>query len=68
MFLLGAAGMETKKLLLRAQFYYDEAQKMRGAALCEDNEKRRKVLLEIAQSYDDLSREIIAEVKAKGPQ
>lgn len=36
---------------------------MRDIAISEGNEARRKIILEIADAYDELARQIVAEVK-----
>ena len=44
--------------MLRAQFYHDEAKKLRGLAGAEDKERGRETLLQLADSYDQLSEQI----------
>jgi hypothetical protein len=39
---------------IKAQHYYDQAQKMRQLAACEEDEASRSALLEIADGYDRL--------------
>lgn len=57
--------MTKGKPLLRAQFYHDEAHKLRQHAAAEAQESRRKVLLEIAESYEATARQLLNEAKRK---
>lgn len=60
---MGLGGMERRKPLIRAQFYHEEAQKLRAHAATEDQESRRKVLLEIAESYEETANMLIEQAK-----
>ena len=53
------------KPFLRAQYYHDEAKKLRSLAESEEKASRRRMLFRIAESYDLLSRELFAEAKVK---
>ena len=53
----------SSKPLLRAQFYHDEAKKLRDMAATEEKESRRQVLLEIAESFDELAAQVVAEIR-----
>lgn len=57
--------MDKGKPLLRAQFYHDEAQKLRQLAAAEAKESRREGLLEIAESYEATARQLLDEAKRK---
>jgi hypothetical protein len=59
--------MDTGKPLNRAQFYHEEARKLREHAASEEGEFRRKTLLEIADSYEETARQLLAEAKGKLP-
>ena len=51
--------LERRKPLLRAQFYNEEAQKLRHQAASEEKEQRRKTLLEIAESYEQTANMLV---------
>ena len=57
--------MTRSKPLLRAQFYHEEARKLRAHAASESKESRRKMLLEIAESYEETARELLAKANRK---
>ena len=59
------SGMKKNKPLLRAQFYHDEARKLRDLAAREEKEHRGKILLQIAESYDEICRQLLEGSKAK---
>lgn len=54
-----------KPPLLRAQFYHEEAQRLREQAAAEDKRHRRKILQEIADSYDETAFRLIEEATGK---
>lgn len=55
--------MERRKSLLRAHFYNDEAKKLREHAAAEERASRRKVLLEIADNYEETAKMLIEQAK-----
>ena len=55
--------LERRKPLLRAQFYNEEAQKLRQQAASEEKEQRRKTLLEIAESYEQTANMLVQGAK-----
>ena len=57
--------MDKSKPLLRAQFYHEEAQRLREHAASEEREFRRKTLLEIAESYEQTASQLLNEAKGK---
>ena len=48
--------MKRKRPILAAQYYRDEAVRLRNQAAYEAEERRRRILLEIAESYEELSK------------
>jgi len=55
--------LERRKPLIRAQFYREEAEKLRQHAAAEARESRRKVLLEIAESYEETAKLLVEQAK-----
>jgi hypothetical protein len=60
---LSGGGTERVSPLLRAQFYHDEAEKLREHAATEEKEPRRKLLLELAESYEETAKMLVEQAK-----
>jgi hypothetical protein len=52
---------------LRAQHYHEQAAHLRKLAAAEENEENRKSLMEIAESYEKLSKRMFEQAKTAKP-
>ena len=51
--------------VLSAQYYQDEGKKLRDLLESEADERRRKTLTRIARSYEELSKQLFMESRAR---